>query len=165
MSNVTDYIGAATGLIALAISGYTTFRMHKIKSLDLRLELRTTVADVHLALATARGLLTLGDQSRQRVLAARGLGGSGAMVAWRQAVEGDQAELDRLAAAARSENADFTALSQEQLESEVVAARKARARLVELIEKYRAAYAEDDEMRREIRQDARDEVNRQLGRG
>lgn len=87
------------------------------------------------------------------------------MVAWRQTVEGDQAELDRLAAAARSENADFTALSQEQLESEVVAARKARARLAELIEKYRAAYAEDDEMRREIRQDARDAVNRQLGHG
>ncbi len=87
------------------------------------------------------------------------------MVAWRQAVEGDQAELDRLAAAARSEDANFTALSHERLEAEVVAARKARARLAELIEKYRAAYAEDDEMRREIRQDARDAVNPQIGRG
>ncbi|MBR8224069.1 hypothetical protein [Burkholderia ambifaria] len=85
--------------------------------------------------------------------------------AWRQAVERDQTELDKLAAAARSEDADFTALSQEQLESEVVAARKARARLHELMEKYRAAYAEDDVMRGEIRQDARDQVNRQLGRG
>ena len=62
------------------------------------------------------------------------------MVAWRQAVERDQTELDKLAAAAR-EDADFTALSQERLESEVVAARKARARLHELMEKYRAAYA------------------------
>ena len=77
----------------------------------------------------------------------------------------DQTELDKLAAAARSEDADFTALSQERLESEVVAARKARTRLHELMEKYRAAYAEDDVMRGEIRQDARDQVNRQLGRG
>ncbi|CRY18736.1 hypothetical protein [Burkholderia pseudomallei] len=165
MSNVTDYIGAGTGIIALAISVYTAVRTHKIKSLDLRLELRTTIADAHLALATARGLVTLGDRSRQRVLAARGLGGSGATEAWRQAVERDQTELDGLAAAVRSEDADFTAFSQEQLESEVVAARKARARLAELIEKYRAAYAEDDEMRREIRQEARDRVNRQLGGG
>lgn len=163
MPSVTDYIGAATGAIALAISVYTAVRTHKIKSLDLRLELRTTVADVHLALATARGLLTLGDQSRQRVLAARGQAGSGAMTGWRQLVEQDQAELDKLAAAARSEDADFTALSQEQLESEVVAARKARARLAELVEKYRAAYADDDETRREIRQDARDAVNRLRG--
>ncbi|MCO2636803.1 hypothetical protein FA314_32500 [Pseudomonas aeruginosa] len=165
MSNVTDYIGAATGVVGMVAGIYSLIRTHKIKSLDLRLELRTIVADVHVALATARGLLTLGDRSRQRVLAARGLGGSGAMVAWRQAVEGDQAELDRLAAAARSEDANFTALSHERLEAEVVAARKARARLAELIEKYRAAYAEDDEMRREIRQDARDAVNPQIGRG
>ncbi|KVG63751.1 hypothetical protein [Burkholderia pseudomultivorans] len=86
------------------------------------------------------------------------------MIGWRQSLDQDQAELDKLAAAARSEDADFTALSQEQLESEVVAARKARARLAELIEKYRATYADDDEMRRELRQDARDDVNRQLGR-
>ncbi|KVR68554.1 hypothetical protein WK24_12975 [Burkholderia vietnamiensis] len=165
MPSVTDYIGAVTGVVGMVAGIYSLVRTHKIKSLDLRLELRTTVADAHLALAIARGLLTLGDRSRQRVLAARGLRDSGAMVAWRQSVEGDKVELDRLAAAARSEDADFTALPQEQLESEVVAARKARARLAELIEKYRAAYAEDDEMRREIRQDARDQVNRQLGRG
>ncbi|KGX51346.1 kinetochore Spc7 family protein [Burkholderia pseudomallei] len=164
MPSVTDYIGAVTGAVGMVAGIYSLVRTHKIKSLDLRLELRTTVADVHLALATARGLLALGDQSRQRVLAARGQVGSGAMTGWRQSVEQDQAELDKLAAAARSEDADFTALSQEQLESEVVAARKARARLAELIEKYRAAYADDDQRRREIRQDARDDVNRQLGR-
>ncbi|HFT8007801.1 TPA: hypothetical protein ACU9T0_000917 [Burkholderia cenocepacia] len=162
---MTDYIGAATGVVGMIAGIYSLVRTHKIKSLDLRLELRTTVADIHLALATAGGLLTLGDRSRQHVFAARGLGRSGAMEAWRQAVERDQTELDGLAAAAHSENADFTALSQEQLESEVVAARKARARLAELVEKYRAAYSEDDEMRREIRQEARDRVNRQLGGG
>lgn len=165
MPSVTDYIGTVTGAVGMVVGIYSLIRTHKIKSLDLRLELRTIVADVHLALATARGLLTLGDRSRQRVLAARGLGSSGAMEAWRQAVERDQTGLDGIAATARSEDADFTALSQEQLESEVVAARKARARLAELIEKYRAAYAEDDEMRREIRQDARDAVNRLRGHG
>ncbi|WP_041492907.1 hypothetical protein [Burkholderia lata] len=67
----------------------------------------------------------------------------------------------QFAAAARSEDAGCTALSQEQLEA--VAARKVRARPAELDEKYRAAYAEDDEMRREIRQDARDAVNRLRG--
>ena len=103
MPSVTDYIGAVTGAVGMVAGIYSLVRTHKIKSLDLRLELRTTVADVHRALATAGGLLTLGDRSRQRVLAARGLGGSGAMVAWRQAVERDQTELDKLAAAARGE--------------------------------------------------------------
>ncbi|VWC27128.1 hypothetical protein BLA6993_06203 [Burkholderia lata] len=82
MSNVTDYLGAATGVVGMVAGIYSLVRTHKIKSLDLRLELHTTVADVYLALTTVRGLLTLCDRSQQRVLAARGLGCSGAMVAW-----------------------------------------------------------------------------------
>lgn len=81
---MTDYIGAITGVVGAVAGIYSLVRTHKIKSLDLRLELRTTLADVHLALTTARGLVTLGDRSRQRVLAARGLGGSGAMVGARR---------------------------------------------------------------------------------
>lgn len=54
MPSVTDYIGAVTGAVGMVAGIYSLVRTHKIKSLDLRLELRTTVADVHLALATAR---------------------------------------------------------------------------------------------------------------
>ena len=125
MPSVTDYIGAVTGAVGMVAGIYSLVRTHKIKSLDLRLELRTTVADVHRALATAGGLLTLGDRSRQRVLAARGLGGSGAMVAWRWRSRGIRLSWtnSRPLRAARMQTLPRF---QERLESEVVAARKAR---------------------------------------
>ena len=68
------------------------------------------------------------------------------MVAWRQAVERIRLSWtnSRPLRAARMQTLPRF---QERLESEVVAARKARARLHELMEKYRAAYAEDDVMR------------------
>lgn len=99
-SDWARYVGMATGLFG-AVMGYVGYRRSdQIKALDLRLELRKGLASAHESLVTLRDLLDSAATSRMTTLAARGLGRSGASVAWEQALTADRAEIDRLAPAA-----------------------------------------------------------------
>ncbi|MFY4698783.1 hypothetical protein [Burkholderia glumae] len=150
----TDYVGTATGILG-AVMGFMGYRRSsQVKSLDLRLELRKSVSDSHTTLATLRGMIDLAARSRPAVLAAQGLYQSGNRIAWEQALGTDKAEVDKIAASIRGENVDYTALSSETLESEIVAAHKANSSLNALIEKYRGELAADDEARRRIVQNS-----------
>ncbi|WP_334070665.1 hypothetical protein [Burkholderia ambifaria] len=142
----------ATGLFG-AVMGYVGYRRsNQIKALDLRLELRKGLASAHESLSTLRELLDAAAPSRMATLAARGLGRSGASVAWEQALNADRAEVDRLAASLRDEATDFRDYSAEKLESEIVSVHKSAAGLASLITKYRNELAADDDARRMIAQ-------------
>jgi hypothetical protein len=155
----TGYVGVVTGIVGMLtgisgmVTGYLGYRRsNQIKLLGLRLELRKECDDVRRALSTLRELLDYADCSRHRLLAATGYGGSGNMVKWEQAITTDRAEMNRLASSIRSETADFTALSAEQLESEIVITHKTKVDLEALITKCRDAVASDDDSRRQIAQ-------------
>ncbi|MFD1027679.1 hypothetical protein ACFQ3P_32690 [Paraburkholderia sabiae] len=152
-------MGTAAGIFG-AVMGFLGYkRSSQIKSLDLRLELRKAVSDSHTTLATLRGTMDLAARSRPAVLAAQGLYNSGNRVVWEQALNTDKAEVDRLAASIRGEDADYSALSSEALESEIVASHKVNTVLNALIDKYRGELATDDEARRQIAQFHHDRVN------
>lgn len=121
--------GAVTGIFG-AVMGFLGYRQsNRNKMQDLRLELRKGLGEAHEALSTLRALIEAAANSRPRVLAMRGPGGSGNMIAWEQSVGTDRAEVDRLAALLRDEAADFTTLSAEQLEPEIVSTDKLKAGL------------------------------------
>jgi hypothetical protein len=149
MADLPGYIGILTGLIGTFIGIAAYVRSNQVKKLDLRLELRKGLGDAHEALSTLQAVMEAAANSRPRVLAMRGLGGSGNMIAWEQSLATDRAEVDRLAPLLRDEAADFTALSTEQLESEIVSAHKLKASLATLVDKYRGELAADDEARRQ----------------
>ena len=151
-SDWAGYVGMATGLFG-AVMGYVGYRRsNQIKALDLRLELRKGLASAHESLSTLRELIDAAAGSRTNVLAARGLGRSGASVAWEQTLTADRAEVDRLAASLRDEAANFTAFTPEQLESELVSVHKVAAGISGLVTKYRDELAADDDARRQLAQ-------------
>lgn len=162
-SDWTGYVGVVTGVVGMVTGCLAYWRSNRIKALDLRLELRKGLGDAHHALSTLRERLDFADRSRRAVLAATGLLRSGNIVVWERAVAADREQANTLGSSIRSETADFTALSTEQLESEIVAAHKIRTRLDALITKYRGEISADDESRRRIAQEAADRVNRAGG--
>jgi hypothetical protein len=150
MSDLASYIGAIAGVIALVVSIAAHRRTHKVKSLDMRVELRKVLAESHEALSNLRTLIDYAAGSRRAVLAARGHGRGGTMVLWEQHLATDRAEIDRITAALRSEAADFTTMSEVQLEEELVAAYKLKTALSTLVQKYRDEVTQDHDARRQI---------------
>lgn len=153
MSDLASYIGIVTGIVGAVMGIIAYVRSNQIKKLDLRLELRKELGDTHETLSTLRAVIESAANSRPRVLAMSGLSRSGNAVAWDRALQVDRAEVERLAALLRGESADFTSLSGEELESEIVAAHKLKASMRTLVEKYRGELAADDEARRQRHQE------------
>lgn len=150
VSDWTGVVGAVTGVAALVVSVIAYRRSNQVKSLDMRLELRKVVGESHGSLTNLRSLIEYAAGSRRAVLAARGQVRSGAMQLWEQTLTTDRAEIARIAAALRSEAADFAALPVNNLEEELVAAYKLKASLSTLVEKYRAEVTADNDSRRQI---------------
>ena len=75
----TSYVGMATGIIGAitgvsgAIMGYVSYRRsNRLKSLDLRLELRKAVNELQSNFSQIEKLIEYANQSRVAVFAARG---------------------------------------------------------------------------------------------
>jgi hypothetical protein len=152
---VTGIIGAITG-IAGAIMGYVSYRRsNSIKKLDLRLELRKAIYEAKTSLSKLDGLLDYANQSRQRVAAATGRFGSGAMKIWNNAFDEDKNRLKQLAEDASAFGANYDDLSFIELESQLVNVHKLQGQIAELTEKYESSIKSDDEERRQIREDVR----------
>ncbi|MBX3905260.1 hypothetical protein QZM25_32185 [Burkholderia contaminans] len=157
----TDYVGVVTGLVGMmtgisgAVMGYLGYRRsNQIKALDLRLALRKDLGEARESITTLRQLMADAEASRKATLAARGLGRSGAMVVWEQTLETDRAEVTKISAAILLEGTNFAAMSEKQLESEIIAAHKIKTGLSTLVEKYRGELATDADSRQQIGQQA-----------
>lgn len=155
----TDYVGVMSGIVGMltgisgAVMGYIAYRRsNQIKALDMRLALRKDLEEVREAVTTLRELMSSAEGSRRATLAARGLYKSGNMVVWERTLEADRAEVAKITAAILSEGTDFAALSEAQLETELVAVHKIKTGLSKLVEKYRGELAADDDIRRQIGQ-------------
>lgn len=151
VGTATGIIGAATG-IAGAVMGWIAFRRsNQMKSLDLRLELRKAINEVERAVVEANELLPTANKSRERVSAARGLHGSGAMKLWEEQFRNDHAALLELAA--RKPNATaLEDLKPEELEAQLAEVHKLQLSLSAIVNKYKSTIAEDDQHRAELRQ-------------
>lgn len=163
---MSDYVGTITGVIgaitgtAGAIMGCRAYRRtNKIKALDLRLELRRELSDAHALVRSIGTLLDEADRSRQAMMAAVGLGGSGAMTVWGQALIENRKRIKQILTVLRPEKHDFKDYSAEQLESELVSLHGSKRDLEALDAKYRAAMAEDDARRCDRRKEFIDRAN------
>ncbi|MGY4728279.1 MULTISPECIES: hypothetical protein [Burkholderia] len=157
----TDFVGVVTGVVGMAtgisgaVMGYLGYRRsNQIKALDLRLALQKDLGEARESITTLRQLMADAEGSRKATLAARGLGRSGALMVWEKALELDRAEVTKISAAIPRESSDFSAMSEKQLESEIIAAHKIKTCLSTLVEKYRGELATDADSRRQIGQQA-----------
>jgi hypothetical protein len=158
----TSYVGMATGIIGAitgvsgAIMGYVSYRRsNRLKSLDLRLELRKAVNELQSNFSQIEKLIEYANQSRVAVAAARGFFHSGMMEKWKQDVEADKIIVRKLGQKAPSVNMDYYDLTPQELESKLVEVHRLQVQLNELRKKYDAAVLADEEERKYLREDAR----------
>lgn len=142
-------IGAVAGIVTgVTGMGYGIAAFNKtkeLKSLDLRIQLKTADATLRLAASELPDLLARADQSRKRSLAADGLGMSGAWKVWEQQHAIDIEEVNRLSALLPSRSKDYGALVQQQLETELVSTHELQLRVDRLMDKYGKGLADDAE--------------------
>jgi hypothetical protein len=158
----SGYVGMASGIIgaitgiAGAIMGYIGYRRsNRIKSLDLRLELRKAVTDVQTDMDRLRTLIDKANKSRQAVFVARGLSRSGPMERWKGEVADDKAKTGELFKRAPKAENPYGKLQMKELESELVAVHKLKGEVKRLLDKYSDVIRSDDEERKQIREDER----------
>lgn len=147
----TSYVGMVTG-ISGAIMGFISYRRsNSLKSLDLRLELRKAVNQLHQKTKQTNELIIEANKSRRAVASAMGQFRSGRMELWDKDVEADQQLLTNLNAETPDESEAFSGLTAEALEAKLVEVHRIHGEITSVSEKYAAAIEEDNEMRRHIR--------------
>jgi len=144
-SAVGAVAGIVTGVTGM-VYGIAAFNKTKeLKSLDLRIQLKTADATLRLAASELPDLLARADQSRKKSLAADGLGRSGVWQVWEQQHATDIEEVGRLSALLPSHSKDYGTLAQQQLETELISTHELQLRVDRLTDKYGKGLAEDAE--------------------
>ena len=147
----TNYVGMFTGIFG-AIMGFIGYKKsNKIKSLDMRMELREDINNARLSLAQLEELLPYADKSRRRVAAAAGNSGSGRMQLWEQEFVADTERLMQIAGEIPNPEIQYSDLRPEGLEQEIIDIHQLQGQLDLLSKKYKSTVQEDDQMREEIR--------------
>jgi hypothetical protein len=124
-------------------------RSNRLKSLDLRLELRKAVNILHGSLSGLTKLMQQADRSRSDLTAMRG--NTGALAQWKQDLEVDRTAMAKLCESAPQVSRDFHELSVEELESTLVQVHRLQGNVVDLKRKYEASLQTDDEQRKYMR--------------
>lgn len=146
---IAGAIGAITG-VSGAVMGYVSYRRsNKIKTLDLRIELRKALNNLHESLHNIDALIAKADASKRAVAAARGYFRSGRMERWNNDVESDKAELSRLDKGVPEVDESFSNLDESELESKLVELHKMQVRANGMLGKYESSLRSDDEERRQ----------------
>ena len=169
-SNLLPYVGAITGTIgavtgiAGAVMGFVSYRRSgQMKALDLRLELRKTVDDLHDSVQSLSSLLERAKGSRAAVAAATGQ--AGALQHWQGEYEKDLSAAQRLVTETPDPSATYKSLSYSELESRLVSVHQIQSQADRLHAKYRASLAADDKEREQIRADVRSFTQVRIGKG
>ena len=139
----TGIIGAITG-ISGAVLGYIGYaRSKKVKSLDLRLELRKAINILSDDLHRLPKLIADGNESKKRIASASGWLQSGRMTKWNQEIEKDKEKLDELIAASPQKTDIHDKLNEKELETHLVKIHDLQNSTNFLIKKYDASLLED----------------------
>jgi len=151
----TSYVAIGTGIFG-AIMGYIAYRKsNRLKALDLRLELRKAVSDVHTDLSQLRGLIEKANNSRKSVLAARGMSQSSIMEKWDNEIKADRAKIVEISNRAPNPDSNYHIMSEKGLESELIIVHQIQGQIRTIQDKYREAIRSDEEENKQIREDHR----------
>lgn len=149
---VTSILGAITGIAALVFTYINYRRLQKIKSLDLRIELRKQVAEVRAVIDGLPELLERAGKSRDAALSALGtlLTGYHQQV-WKPAFASDIETAKNLATELPAADEVFQRASHQELEERLLEIHALGLKGKQLREKYLAELASDDRDREHIR--------------
>lgn len=144
-------IGAVTGCTGAVISYKNFKKVQKVKSLDLRIELRRTINEIRALLLEAENLLPRAYKSRLAVHSATGKLRSGATASWQTEYMKDLKSLEdineRFCRAEKHLNVD----SYETLEQKLDSIDQLKREILPIVSKYLETLKEDDKVRERIR--------------
>ncbi|RJP81237.1 MAG: hypothetical protein C4522_05760 [Desulfobacteraceae bacterium] len=148
-------IGSFTGIAGAIVSYKSYKKVNQIKVLDLRIELKRSIAD---ALSDFNKLLEqmeTSNQSRIRLNATRGLTDSSIMKKWKDNYNMDQKAVNSIRPELPNEHDEYDKLNPEGLEIKLIEIHKLNKKIQNLYQKYTSALAADEESRRQIQEDRR----------
>ncbi|MCK9367421.1 MAG: hypothetical protein M0P72_09785 [Metallibacterium scheffleri] len=143
-------LSAVPGCLAAVLGWRNYRRTGKMKTLDLRLELRKVDAEIKSLVLGLPELLDTAKVSRERVLTASGRAQSGAMQICRDELRKDGERQQRLAQALPADDPDYRGCSPEALEQELVRRRAALGEAKGIASKYERWMADDNLARAQV---------------
>jgi hypothetical protein len=157
---ITGIIGTITGVFGAYMGVLNYRRTSRLKTLDLRLELRKRAADLASAWRGLPGAIEHANGSRFAVRVAQGRARGGEMEAWTQQLTADLAAVRALQSRVDTSDNKYDQLTEHELEDKLVEVHGLTATVNQYADKYRAALAADDRDRERIADNAQKWVNR-----
>ena len=154
-SHWTGYVGMVTGIIGAIMALISNRKINRLKTLELRLDLRKAVNDIHTELPQLRDLIDKANRSRRNVAAARGMSRSGQMGIWENEIKADRTKIGEIFRRAPKVESTYDKLNVRELESELVAVHQLQGEIRTIREKYREAIRLDEEQSKQLREDER----------
>ena len=132
--------------------GYVSYRKsNRLKSLDLRLQLRKEECTAKLELTSLGELIERANTSRQRVAAAMGVSRSSLMDKWKVRVDEDKAILADMLMRAPNNDDNYEVMGEKELESRLVKVHELRKKIDRLLDSYNNELKYDEKSRESIR--------------
>ena len=156
----TSYVGMATGIlgtitgVAGAILGYVSYRKSKlIKKLDLRIELKRAITDLHFEHTELVRKMQEGNKSREAVASGLGLFNSSMMKKWCEELASDESTIGDLYKEIPGENSSYEQCEDKELEAMLINVHRLNRKILKLSQKYAEAMEWDNKKREEIHQE------------
>ena len=158
----TSYVGIVSGLIGAitgisgALMGYKSYRRsNKLKSMELRLELRKDMNTAYININKMKEQMDKADRSRKRLLFKLGHGRSGAMDKWKNEVSADKNKVVTLLDGVPKSGVDYDKMHIKELERALVKIHGLNGQIQHLLDKYSEAIRSDGEQWKQIHEDRR----------
>ena len=143
-------LGAVSGCLGTVLGWRGYRRAGKMKTLDLRLELRKADTEIRNLVRALPELLDRAKVSRESVFVASGRAQSGAMQFCRDELRKDGERQQRLAQALPADDPDYRGYSPEALEQELVRRHAALGEAKGIASKYEGWLADDNQARAQV---------------
>jgi len=151
----TGYVGMLTGIAGIGLALFNNWRVNKIKTLDLRIELKKLVLNIKSNLAQLEELLELANRSRTNMTAARSRTSSGDMIEWKDEYQKALSVKDTLLRNAPDTTNNYLNLSPSQLESKLIEFYDYSGKINVLCDKYKQEIKKDEADGYQLKEDLR----------
>lgn len=150
-----SYLGAVAGVVGTITGCVALWRTGRMKSLDLRIELRRLENELRNVVEDLPELLRLAGSSHQHVAAATGRYNSGHFQQWLRELGDDRTTVDSMVQRLPPTDANHSSLSHQELEEKLSSTHEQLIQAKAMRDKYRAVLSADDRERDHIRADVR----------
>lgn len=132
----TSYVGMASGVLGVFVASFSLYKTGRIKALDLRLELKRAVLDLHSLHGELAETLPRARKSREAIAAAMGRFGSGGTKSWLEEHSVDVNTWREMKESLPNKESSFRFISSAALENKLIAVHKQSSTLQSIKDKY-----------------------------